>query len=408
MTTIDIQPRENTLIHLDESGRKKIKFSIHLNRSEDLVEDSIRLMFVFEESEGLSPQSLITKTNDDKFTKSNPSRRIINTSGSSFQVIEGACFEAKNLGMGSRQYYDSITFDLDTSNLSSGEYSIYLMGLLEPDNSITDMSGKISFKVPEREAMAEEIVEPKPLIKPPEPKSLIRPPIPKPEVRVPEPDKPSRISVLVVALFALFSIVTASVFWHRAQIIEREKEAIERQRQEAAEREAAAERQRQEAAEREAAAERQRQEAAEREAAAARQRQEAAEREAAAARQRQEAAEREAAAERQRQEAAEREAAAERQRQEAAEREAAAEQENFRNEYCVVTITNPLVSLMSDPETFSQEIIRIDPGEYTVITSQNTTFGGTTQRWLKISADGRQGWIRDNGWTIAEKSPACP
>lgn len=78
------------------------------------------------------------------------------------------------------------------------------------------------------------------------------------------------------------------------------------------------------------------------------------------------------------------------------------------DEGCVVTIGNPLVSLMSDPDTFSQEIIRVPAGEYATLDFQEIEFAGNLQGWFQIEADGRTGWIKNDTWTIAGKSDACP
>lgn len=75
---------------------------------------------------------------------------------------------------------------------------------------------------------------------------------------------------------------------------------------------------------------------------------------------------------------------------------------------CVVTISNPLVSLMSEPDTFSQELVRVGPGEYATLDYTVTTFGSQEQGWFQIEAEGRTGWIRNDTWTIAEKTSACP
>lgn len=75
---------------------------------------------------------------------------------------------------------------------------------------------------------------------------------------------------------------------------------------------------------------------------------------------------------------------------------------------CQVTIRNPLVSLMSEPDTFSQELIRVPPGEYAPLEYETTTFGPQQQGWFMIEAEGRQGWIKDNTWTIERKSAQCP
>jgi hypothetical protein len=75
---------------------------------------------------------------------------------------------------------------------------------------------------------------------------------------------------------------------------------------------------------------------------------------------------------------------------------------------CILTIENPLVPLMSEPDTFGNEIINVakgdyEPSEYTV---EETTV--QSQGWFKIRVDSREGWIKNNTWTIAAKSDECP
>jgi len=75
---------------------------------------------------------------------------------------------------------------------------------------------------------------------------------------------------------------------------------------------------------------------------------------------------------------------------------------------CQVTIRNPLVSLMSEPDPFSQEIIRVPPRDYSPLGYETATFGPREQGWFRIEAEGRQGWIKDDTWTIERKSAQCP
>lgn len=74
---------------------------------------------------------------------------------------------------------------------------------------------------------------------------------------------------------------------------------------------------------------------------------------------------------------------------------------------CVVTITNPLVALMGEPSKFSQELVRIKPGEYTT-SDYKVVRLVKDQGWFQIEAEGRNGWIANDTWTIASKTSACP
>jgi hypothetical protein len=75
---------------------------------------------------------------------------------------------------------------------------------------------------------------------------------------------------------------------------------------------------------------------------------------------------------------------------------------------CSITITNPLVSLMREPEEFSQELIRVGSGTYPTTDYTETTFGNQTQGWFQVEVEGRTGWIKNDTWTIENKTSACP
>lgn len=75
---------------------------------------------------------------------------------------------------------------------------------------------------------------------------------------------------------------------------------------------------------------------------------------------------------------------------------------------CILIIENSLVTLISEPDTFSSEIINVpegdyEPSEYTI--EENPV---QSQGWFKIRVDSREGWIKNDTWTIAEKSDECP
>ena len=63
---------------------------------------------------------------------------------------------------------------------------------------------------------------------------------------------------------------------------------------------------------------------------------------------------------------------------------------------CIITIENSLVPLMNKPDTFSNEIITVEENPI------------GTQGWFKISVNSREGWIKNDTWTISSKSAECP
>ncbi|PZV06776.1 MAG: hypothetical protein DCF22_23160 [Leptolyngbya sp.] len=76
---------------------------------------------------------------------------------------------------------------------------------------------------------------------------------------------------------------------------------------------------------------------------------------------------------------------------------------------CVVTISNSLVALKREPETFSREIIRVPPGNYASLDYQVTNFSGLSDDgWFLLEAQGRKGWVKDDTWTIESKTRVCP
>jgi hypothetical protein len=74
---------------------------------------------------------------------------------------------------------------------------------------------------------------------------------------------------------------------------------------------------------------------------------------------------------------------------------------------CVVRILSPLVSLQREPNYFSQRMVQVPPGDYTVLEQQVVNFVGINDYWLKIQANDRTGWVFDDVSTINNKSPAC-
>jgi len=76
---------------------------------------------------------------------------------------------------------------------------------------------------------------------------------------------------------------------------------------------------------------------------------------------------------------------------------------------CVITVANPLVALKSEPDTFSQDLIAVPPGEYDMLNyNVQTDPGGNEESWFQIEVDDRVGWVRNNIFSIAGKSDACP
>jgi hypothetical protein len=76
---------------------------------------------------------------------------------------------------------------------------------------------------------------------------------------------------------------------------------------------------------------------------------------------------------------------------------------------CVLTIGNSLVPLMSKPKRFSQELVKVKPGNYTSLNYVTTDFGGFKEEgWFQIESEERQGWIVNDTWTIDSKSHECP
>ena len=75
---------------------------------------------------------------------------------------------------------------------------------------------------------------------------------------------------------------------------------------------------------------------------------------------------------------------------------------------CILTITNKLVPLRSEPNPRSRELIRVKPDKYIPLEHKITNFAGGNLAWFKINAQGRIGWIEDNTWTINDKTAKCP
>jgi hypothetical protein len=75
---------------------------------------------------------------------------------------------------------------------------------------------------------------------------------------------------------------------------------------------------------------------------------------------------------------------------------------------CIVTIRSALVPLMSQPRRFSQEILKLHPGEYSPLEHKVVSSGAREEGWFQIKSKGRKGWIADDTWAIARRSGSCP
>lgn len=75
---------------------------------------------------------------------------------------------------------------------------------------------------------------------------------------------------------------------------------------------------------------------------------------------------------------------------------------------CVLTISNPLVSLYEKADLFSLELGRVPVGDYSPSDTVVVDFAGKQQRYFQISVEGKIGWILDDTILVARKSAACP
>ncbi len=75
---------------------------------------------------------------------------------------------------------------------------------------------------------------------------------------------------------------------------------------------------------------------------------------------------------------------------------------------CVVSTVNPLVTLKTEPDVFSQDVVRVPTGDHAVQEVQTVETPLGSERWLKLVVEGRPGWIEDSTFNIASKSAACP
>jgi hypothetical protein len=75
---------------------------------------------------------------------------------------------------------------------------------------------------------------------------------------------------------------------------------------------------------------------------------------------------------------------------------------------CVLTITNPFVSMHESADIQSTETGDVPPGQYQTSNSTVVDFAGQSQRWFEITALGRTGWVMYNTIEIESKSAECP
>jgi hypothetical protein len=76
---------------------------------------------------------------------------------------------------------------------------------------------------------------------------------------------------------------------------------------------------------------------------------------------------------------------------------------------CVLTIQNPLVRLHEEPDPFSLDVGPAPRDTYVPIDTRVVEFvPGSPARWFQIEAQGRTGWVEDDGIQIASKSDECP
>ncbi|MEZ4729165.1 MAG: hypothetical protein R3E79_18685 [Caldilineaceae bacterium] len=62
---------------------------------------------------------------------------------------------------------------------------------------------------------------------------------------------------------------------------------------------------------------------------------------------------------------------------------------------------------MQEPDPFSQELSRIEVGDYLTLGYMERPFVNQNQGWFQIEVDGRIGWVRNDTWTVAKKTSAC-
>jgi hypothetical protein len=65
--------------------------------------------------------------------------------------------------------------------------------------------------------------------------------------------------------------------------------------------------------------------------------------------------------------------------------------DNNPGEGCVMTVVNPLVSLKRDPDTFSLDVVRLEPGDYPVLEHREVLTPLGAESWFRFESEGRMG-----------------
>ena len=75
---------------------------------------------------------------------------------------------------------------------------------------------------------------------------------------------------------------------------------------------------------------------------------------------------------------------------------------------CVLTIDFSFVDLQAEPSHTATRLANVPEGEYSAAETTVVNWAGLDQRWFKITADQRTGWVVDDGIQISGKSAECP
>ena len=60
---------------------------------------------------------------------------------------------------------------------------------------------------------------------------------------------------------------------------------------------------------------------------------------------------------------------------------------------CMLDIQHPFITLKSEPDISSEDIITVKEGPHTVLDYEKTQFAGQQQTWFQIEDQGRKGWV---------------
>jgi hypothetical protein len=76
---------------------------------------------------------------------------------------------------------------------------------------------------------------------------------------------------------------------------------------------------------------------------------------------------------------------------------------------CVITISDPQIQILSEPNYALQDGTNVPTGEYPIVTYKYVEWAGENTLWYEIRIpSGQQGWVPDDGVQIADESSACP